>query len=152
MSTVLLLAGIALATLAACLVWVVRVVTRMIDGFQPPDTPSEASFEALWKSLEELEDRTKDAIAKLTQAVANGIDHVDRNEKRVRGIVVGAKRRFEAEGYVDPGVDAEADTLPLVHEPGGEGEHLPTLSDGVEASPNPFQGIPGTLPLGWRPE
>jgi len=52
------------------------------------------------------------AVQTLTKAVADGIDHVDRNEKRVRGIVVGATRRFESSDYYDAAVDAELDTLP----------------------------------------
>jgi len=135
-------------------VWLVNrqtaVLLRTIAEVQPRDTPPPA--------LQDYDDEwARQAIAaaaadiqQLFQAVADGIDHVDRNEKRVRGIVLGAKRRFEASEYYDPGVDAEADTLPLIDEAEREPEELRLLSEGVdvaeeEVAPDPWGSVPGGI-------
>ncbi len=144
------LLGMAVAAALAALAFVeirkVRVVLHTLSTDEPRDTPSKANHDALWDSLEGLEKRTLASIADLTKAVAEGIDHVDRNEKRVRGIITGARRRFEAEGYSDPGVEAEADTLPELHaESGGDQPVLPLPND-VEESGSPWDAVPGMAP------
>jgi len=150
--TSLILSIIGLVLLGA-LGWVflrqLRVLLHTIPDPQPPDRPSEDALQAIWESLNQLERMTGDRLETLTRAVADGIDHVDRNEKRVRGIVTGAKRRFEAEGYVDPGVDAEADTLPVSDAERLTQEGMSPMSNAV-AAPTP-QGIPGSVPAEfWR--
>ena len=149
---VALILSIAALVLVAALIWVgnrqVGAVLRMLAKTQPRDTPAEAphvaDLKAMWDHIYLLERQQKEVF----QAVADGIDHVDRNEKRVRGIVLGAKRRFETEGYVDPGVEAEADTLPLFDGASGPEEEVRAVSGAVEATgPNPFQGVPGTIPV-----
>jgi len=93
------------------------VVLHTLTTAQPRDIPEAAVPTDLLLRVQALEKNQND----LYLAVADGIDHVDRNEKRVRGIVLGAKRRFEASDHFDPGVDAEADTLPFDDaERGGE--------------------------------
>jgi len=110
-----ILASIAFVLLVA-LVWLIslqsRVVSYTLSTPQPRDTPD---LSALWEAIELRKADYFSLEAKVTElykAVADGIDHVDRNEKRVRGIVVGATRRFENSEYFDAGVDAELDTLP----------------------------------------
>jgi len=137
--TLSILLVVPLAALALLLVWGVRVVSHKIDLIlEPADTPPEPFFDdsKLWAALERLE-----------VAVAQGIEHVDKKSKRIDGVIAAAKRRFEAEGYVDPGLEAEADVLPLFHEEGGGGEGVPSLPDGLDAFPS--QGIPGSIPPGW---
>lgn len=75
----------------------------------PPDVLTAQEYDDRWvrERLPALEAQVVD----LFQAVADGIDHVERNEKRVRGIVQGAQKRFEKAGLLDAGVQAEADTL-----------------------------------------
>jgi len=120
----------------AALIWNQRqlgVVLRTLLEHQPPDIPAEApdlvEYDLRIASLER-------DIKDLFLAVSDGIDHVDRNEKRVRGIVLGAKRRFEASEYFDPGVDAEADTLPKYDEGARPEERVPPVPDDVESREN----------------
>lgn len=139
----------------AALIWFakvqVRVVLRTIREHQPPDIPAPVVDEAKWRSVDSHLGMLQERMERLTKAVAEGIEHVDRNEKRVRGIITGAQRRFEAEGYADPGVEAEADTLPVSDAEVSTGEGLSALPDDVEATANanPFQGVPGNVPLGF---
>ena len=118
-----------------------------MDTFQPREMPAPAQDFSHVNALASRIDGLEKDIQTLYKAVADGIDHVDRNEKRVRGIVTGAKRRFAAEGFVDPGVDAEEDSLPRDHAAGGEDEGVPPMSDDLGIPQNPFQGVPGTVPL-----
>jgi len=130
---ILVIIAVLLGALALSSWWLGWVLLHKIDRIEPPTIPEPApSFDdsELWKAIEVL-----------TRAVADGIDHVDRNEKRVRGIITGAKRRFEAEGYVDPGVEAEIDTLPRDDEGGGGEEELQAVPEDVE--PDYFLGLPG---------
>jgi len=147
------LLGVGILALAA-LIWSTNrqmgVVLHKISDIQPPNTPSKAMDDALWDSLGGLEKRTLKSIADLTKAVAEGIDHVDRNEKRVRGIVTGAKRRFAAEGYDDPGVEAEFDSLPAVDAGSVEGQGVLPLSNDVgamEQPGDPWTSVPGMSPI-----
>jgi len=142
--------GIFVVALAA-LIWSQRQMGAVLRSFkenQPHDTPSSprASLEEV-KYLNDRADAIDRRIEALTLAVADGIDHVQRNEKRVRGIVLGAKRRFEASDYYDPGVDAEADTLPQRDEESGRDEGVLPLQPDVESPPDwagtPWAAVPG---------
>jgi len=132
------------AALATCLVWVVRVVSRMSDEFQPLDSPgASVNFDHL-QVIQDQVDRLERDLKACFQAVAEGIEHVDRNEKRVRGIVTGANRRFEAEGYVDPGVQAEEDSLPVGDATEGGNAPLPPVSNDVDPDyAQAWSGVPG---------
>ena len=135
-------------TLAATAFLVARVVLHNNQQNQPPDIPAEAALEVLRASLKALELQTDASIERLTLAVAEGIDHVDRNEKRVRGIVTGAKRRFAAEGYVDAGVDAEFETLPESDVQASETQgmlplHENMAPDGAAYAGTPWAAVPG---------
>ena len=147
-SVILSIATVALlGALAAAIWWATGVLSLKIGEIQPLDTPAPAPDFAHVNALAGRIDGLDKAVQELYQAVADGIDHVDRNEKRVRGIVTGAKRRFAAEGYEDPGVDAEADSLPRDDAAGGGGEGMPPMSNDVGIPENPYQGVPGTIPV-----
>lgn len=156
-SMVLAILSIVGVVSVAALLWFAKVqvgvVLHKIGEIQPPDTPpADPNYATTQERLGALEGDYGVLLVKmhtLTKAVADGIDHVDRNEKRVRGIVTGAKRRFEAEGYVDPGVEAEADTLPRGDASYGPEERVQPVSDDVEPAPSPLQGVPGNLPPGF---
>jgi len=145
-------AGIALlAVTVAVSAWLVirqvGAVSHKLTPREPRDIPSSTDFATTFAvvdvRLKALESDVKD----LYLAVADGIDHVDRNEKRVRGIVLGAKRRFEASDYFDPGVDAEADTLPEHDASGERAEGVLPLQEPVESGEDrsPWSAVPGRL-------
>lgn len=71
---------------------------------------------ALEAAQEDLEVGQKDLMI----AVAEGIERVDRSERRVRAAVASAKKRLNEAGYEDPTLEAEAEGLRLVHGGGGE--------------------------------
>jgi len=61
------------------------VLLRTFEVPQARDTPEAYDDSKLWGAINDL-----------TTAVAHGIAHVDRNEKRVRGIVIGASGLMSA--------------------------------------------------------
>lgn len=151
-SVILSIATVVLLGALAAAVWhVAGVISRKIPQIQPHDTPSVAMASVEINTLQIKVDALERQVQELYQAVADGIDHVDRNEKRVRGIVTGAKRRFAAEGFVDPGVDAEEDSLPRDDATGFSGEGVPPVSNDVVPE-NLFAGVPGTVPLDFTGE
>jgi len=153
--TILAVVGVAVATLLFSIHREMRVVLRKMLQSQPPATPPDSATYEQWShelhrfrnTLQTEIDALKSAQTELFQAVADGIDHADRNEKRVRGIVLGAKRRFEASEYYDPGVDAEADTLPEHDAPPGREEGVLPLQGDVESDNgrSAWSAVPGRL-------
>lgn len=115
-----LILSITAIALVLALVWEMKrqtgVFLHALSTPQPRETPSAAVDEAKWRSVDTQLGLLEEKMERLTKAVADGIDHVDRNEKRVRGIVVGATRRFENSEHYDAAVDAELDTLPEIAE------------------------------------
>lgn len=108
-----------------------------------PETP--ADLTDVWKVIGELEASHKS----LMQAVAVGIEHVDRSERRVRATVKRAKKRFEESGYSDEGLEAEEEGIYLGDEDGLRQEELPLLQDDVEpdnpGENSPWLVVPGRL-------
>jgi len=134
-----LILSIIVAVAALALVLWAGVLLRNIVAAQPSDIPAPAPVPyddgPLWEMVHAVNNALSElqkGHVDLTAAVAHGIDHVDRNEKRVRGIVTGALRRFEAEGYEDPGVGAEADSLPIDDAGGSRIQPLPAVPNDVD--------------------
>lgn len=131
--------------LSCAIVGTLVAIVYKLAQLQPPEivqavTPKAFDDSALWSEFAKIDVRMSD----LTLAVAEGIDHVQRNESRVRGIVTGAKRRFAAEGYEDAGVEAEYQTLPEPHVSDGDGQQLPLLPEDVEDVVDPaWHVVPG---------
>jgi len=137
----------------AALVWVLRRShvshVRRIDELHiepsPPydDLPMRAEVEALRKDvasdIEELAGRMKN----LTHAVAEGIERVDRSERRVSATIARAQTKLAASGYEDPGVEAEIEGLRLLDGDGiGTGE-LPTVQSSLDNPGDEPSSIPG---------
>jgi len=89
-------------------------------------------------------------LATLTQAVANGIKEVDKNNRRIESVVRRARKELEDVGLEHPGLEAEAGDLQLSDEPGSPEQGVHPLhevvgpsGDGSEHLPS---GIPGATP------
>lgn len=122
---------LAFAGIAWLVIREMRVVSATLAS-SIPETSPDIPYATLTANLAKLDEETKIALARLTKAVAEGIDHVDRNEKRVRGILTGARNRFASAGYEDPGVEAEIESLPSVDERERPEEELPAVSEDLE--------------------
>jgi septation ring formation regulator EzrA len=95
-------------------------------------------LDSVTREIEAIDERLQD----MTLAIAEGIERVDRSERRVRQVVSRAKKQLEDFGIDDPGLSAEAEQLRLDYGVGGE-------QAGVQQLPAPVAhrvdvtGIPG---------
>lgn len=99
-------------------------------------TSHRAHIEELTDAIADLEETSRDQ----TLAIAEGIERVDRAERRVRAAVGRARKRMEDLGYVDEGLEAEAAQLREIDGDDGQEQRLLALRGGVEETPN---GHPG---------
>lgn len=110
----------------------IRTIIRGEDGLAASGRVAE-----LEKRLEETR-----------QAVAHGIEDVERRENRIRSTVGRALKVLDEHGFdPTPGLEAEARGLQLVDGDGGEDEGVRPVPEDVEASQAALraslEGIPG---------
>jgi len=127
--------GIVVTTLILALAGAVRVVLRSIKDIERPESAQVIvqDYDDAWIHA---------ALKDLTMAVSEGVENVARSERRVRAVVASAKRRFEAEGYIDPGLEAEEALLPEVNEGSGPEQRMLDMPNDVEPD-NPWLSVPG---------
>ncbi len=106
-------------------------------------------IDALADVVEELASQGKDLDDRVREyviALAEGIERVDRSERRVKATVARARKELEAHGLADPGVEAEAEQLRLVDAARGDDRGMHTLPASVEPDIAPPSGFPGISP------
>ena len=81
-------------------------------------------------ALEELQDR----IQTQNLAIAEGIERVDRSERRVKQVVRRAQQKLAAHGFEDDGLEAEADQLRFFDGDGGGGGGVQPVREDVGSS------------------
>jgi len=120
----------------------------------PPPIPTEAivaeleaRIESHWAtfpaSLAFLEKTLKDTNV----AVAEGIERVERTERRIASTVARARKELRESGYDHPGVEAEAHELRNVDGGGGGDVGVPPVQEAVEADadhPSSIRGVPAS--------
>jgi len=89
--------------------------------------------------FEQIADRMKTQ----TLAIAEGIERVDRSERRVDATLKRARKKFAAGGYEDPGTEAEVEGLRLLDGDGIGTGGLPTLQPGVDNPGDRPSSVPG---------
>jgi len=125
-SVILSIAGLVLAGALAVASWrVVGVLSHKID--RPPPAAEPIDEAKLNRVLVDINDR----VDRLTEAVAEGITKVTRNENRIQKTVTSARRLVREAGLEHAGVEAEYEELQPTHDEGGE--PLPPMPEEVEA-------------------
>jgi len=127
-----------------------RVLGRIKGRIRALETAPAQGFDdsAIRDSLTHLQDR----MDQLQLAVSEGIERVDRSERRVRAVVQRAKARMDEAGFGDEALDAEAEQLSLIDGGGSARGGVSPVREGVaDDRPAPainLRGIPGA----WTPE
>ena len=104
------------------------------------DTPQTcAGCEDVARGLQHIETE----LQAVKVAVADGIEHVDRVETRIRGTVKRARKELQEHGLEVPGLEAEATTLSLLDGGGGEGTSMPVMPARVAEDQS---SVPGVTP------
>ena len=116
----------------------------------PPPFPTEAILIEMRAHVEErlaplsaafteLEKRLRDTNV----AVAEGIERVDRTERRIASTVARARKELRESDFDHPGLEAEDAELRKVDGDGGHGTEVLNLPGAVEADPNAPSSIRG---------
>ena len=109
----------------------------------PTAPPPPFDDSALRSALETLDER----MGILREAVAEGIERVDRSERRISQVVRRARARYEG----DPGVEAEYQSLEdsgqlrLGHGEGSGASPVSSVPEALEGRRLDFTAIPGAI-------
>lgn len=107
------------------------------------EEPIRADLEDLRKdTLTDLEEMAV-RIKGLTVAVAEGIERVDRSERRIGATIKRAQTKLALAGYEDPGVEAEVEGLRVLDGDGIETGELPTVPSDVGSAGDRDSSVPG---------
>jgi len=101
-------------------------------------TSALARVEGLQGNLADRLDEMVGWKKEISLAVAEGIEKVDRAERRVKATVQRARQEFKKRGFESPALDAEADDLREVHAGGSQPSRVPEV-------PAPVAGLRKTL-------
>lgn len=86
----------------------------------------------------------REEYSNLRAAVADGIEHEERREKRIKATVARARKQLEEFNLGDPALEAEAAHLrPEDADGSGEGEVPPLSEDLVEFDEDAASSVPG---------
>jgi hypothetical protein len=94
------------------------------------------------ESIDELHDQVRGQ----TLAIAEGIERVDRSERRVRAAIGRARKRMEDLGYVDESLEAEHHSIYAGDGDGGNAEGVQPVH---EAMAGPEQADMSAFPGRW---
>jgi hypothetical protein len=100
------------------------------------------------RAVRQAIDALADQLQDQTLAIAEGIERVDRSERRVRSAVARAQKRLSDAGYEDEGVEAEAVQLQFLD--GGTGKGVPPMHRDME--PAPRFDLASIFPGRWSAE
>jgi len=106
----------------------------------------EAALKALEASYDGLHDRNIDLVARmdrLTLGVAEGIEKVERKEKRIDAVIGRARKELADVGLESPGLEAEVDDLRLVDAGRSEGQGVQPVREEVAGYGDTPSSIPG---------
>ena len=137
----------------AALFWVIRrthlSLHHMLEQTQTEPTPP-YDDQAIRDTLGILRrdfgsdlEETATRIRNLTQAVAEGIERVDRSERRIGATIKRAQEKLALAGYEDPGVEAEVEGLRLLDGDGIGTGGLPAVPPDVGGAGDQRSSVPG---------
>jgi hypothetical protein len=85
----------------------------------------------------------------LTMAVAEGIQHVDRAERRVKATVARARKQLEEHGLESPGLEAEWAEVRDGNGDGGEERGVQPVREEVGGDPSRAIALGDSFPGAW---
>ena len=120
------------------------ILTRLEALESAPRLPQlNADHDTRLGTLETGFDRLNQDFKSTTFAVAEGIERVDRSERRIHATVKRARAELKKLGYEDPGLEAEASQLREVDGEGSHGTEVLHLPEDVAPAPEAPSSVPG---------
>ena len=109
---------------------------RSIKSLERPEMAPPPAYDdrAILVALDQLQAKVADLdglIGNQNLAIAEGIERVDRSERRVKAAVSRAQERLRRSGYEDDSLEAEAEGLRLVDGDSSEQRELLPLSESM---------------------
>lgn len=101
------------------------------------------------RALQEAVQHLRDRLDTLTHAIAEGIERVDRSERRIRQVVTRARQKLADSGLADDALEAEAEQLQLLDAERSGGRGVQPVHAPVASAPAPDLSI---LPGAWGPD
>jgi len=89
------------------------------------------------------QDKVARQIVELTLAVGEGIEKVERYERRIKATIQRAQKQLAERGLESPALDAEDRDLRLVDGAGSGERGVPTVPDEVAQSAEQASSVPG---------
>jgi hypothetical protein len=127
---------VALLALSGLVAW--GLFVALPDANRASDAPDMPSIHAeLVERIQTLEQESQ----LVRQAVATGIENVERVERRIRGTVRRAKKELDSLGIEHAGLDAEASELSQLDALGGGEEGLSPVRQSVEDAISSIPGV-----------
>jgi len=133
------LLSLLVAVAAVAVVW--RIERRMEAIVVPPPVLEPAQLECTCTDYAPEIQELRDGLHETRAAVAQGIDHVERVERRIRGTVRRARKELADNGFEHDGLEAEAEGLHLVDGDGGEEGWVPPMQQDVGDAPSSIPGL-----------
>ena len=137
-----------LSQVLGCLVSIVEALRGIVGTMRAMESTL-AAFEARESPQPGPEEHNRmnvleAGLADLTLAVAEGVNNVQRSERRVRAVVTGARRQLAEAGYEHAGLEAEHGELRSLDADSGNGEPVPAVPEAVDGlDPHRASVIPG---------
>lgn len=119
-----------------------RQPSEEVPDLAPVNERLDAYAAAINSHVDEFQ-AIRSALNDQTVAIAEGIERVDRSERRVRAAVARAKKRLDEAGYADEGVEAEIEGLRAVDGGLSEGQPMPAVHESVDAGQTDMSAFPG---------
>lgn len=83
----------------------------------------------------------EDKIGETRQAVAEGIERVERTERRIHATLKRARAELKKRGLEDPGLEAEAVELRNLDGAGGQEQGMPAVREALATDPSSIEGL-----------
>jgi len=93
-----------------------------------------------------LRNETDATRERQTLAIGEGIEKVERAERRISATLARARKELKKRGYEDPGLEAEAHEFHDVNGAGGEEQRLPAVREALAVADEQASSIPN-VPL-----
>jgi len=107
-------------------------VTASLEAAQTPEIPAHDHAE-----IRQLQEE----FGVLRMAVAEGIEHVERVERRIQATVRRARKELAEEGVEHPGLEAEASELQLIDGGGSDRAWVPPVPENVGGAESSIPGV-----------
>ncbi len=124
-----------------------ELLRGIFTGLSDQTTSRLAQVEQRLLAIEGNDSQLVEKLKVLTFAVAEGIERVDRSERRIHATIKRARKELADSGFESPRLEAEAAELQLVDGKGGTGGELPDVPASVDVpdeTPSSIRGVPAS--------